>query len=425
MAKSRGSLNNKLFGQAKQYLVGGVSSPVRSFKYVGGQPILIDKGKGSKAYDYDGNEYIDYGLSWGALILGHAFPEVVNQVKKAAEKGLSFGTTNKAEIDLARIIHKAIPAIERVRFVNSGTEAVMGAVRVARGYTKRDKILKFRNSYHGHADYLLASAGSGLSTLSIPQSKGVPKDFVKHTIVIPYGDYERLDNVFKKYGSQIAAVLFEPAGANFGVVPPEINFLKRLRKVTKRYGALLIADEVITGFRFHFGALSLRLGIKPDLFCLGKIIGGGLPIGAYGGSKKIMEHLSPLGEVYQASTFSGNPVVMQAGLTTLKKLNEIKNDYEELESLTEQLALGLERQVRIRGIDLRIESFGSMFSFKFGKSDDFRKFYRSMLQRGVYFAPSQYEANFLSFAHTKADIELTIRAAVFKKSHKLRGGKDV
>lgn len=411
MAKKREAVNKKLFRQAQEYLVGGVSSPVRSFKSAGGRPVLIKRGVGAKVYDYDGNAYIDYGLSWGALILGHASPGVITEVKKISSAGLSFGTTNAREIGLAKLIHAAIPVLEKVRFVNSGTEAVMGAVRLARGYTKRDKIIKFTHSYHGHADYLLVSAGSGLSTLGIAQSKGVPDDFIKHTIVIPFGDKQALERTFKKYGREIAAVLIEPAGANHGVIPPDTDFLRYLRKITKKYGSLLIADEVITGFRIHFGALTLKLGIVPDLICLGKIIGGGLPVGAYGGREKIMRHLAPLGKVYQASTFSGNPIVMQAGLSTLKKLKELRNRYAQLEDLTEYLSLSLERTARIRGIDLRVENFGSLFSFNFNRKKEFQIFYRRMLNQGIYFAPSEFEANFLSFAHTQKDIEKTIAAA--------------
>ncbi len=402
--------NEKLFSKAKRYLVAGVSSPVRAFDYVGGKPLLIKSGKGSQVYDYDNKEYIDYVLSWGSLILGHAHPKVINSLKVTINSGLSFGTTNLLEIELAALICKAIPSIEKIRFVNSGTEAVMGAVRLARGYTKRDKILKFQNSYHGHADYLLASAGSGLATFNIPQSLGVPLDFIKHTIIVPYADKKHLDRVFKKYGNQIAAVLFEPVGGNYGVVPADTAFLGYLRSITKKYGALLIADETITGFRFNFGSLSSKLGIKPDLICLGKIIGGGLPIGAYAGGKRIMNYLAPKGKVYQASTFSGNPIVMQAGLSTLKALAKLKHDYHRLESFTGYLRGIIEEEARLRGISLKVSSYGSMFSLKFENKENFRKFYKELLDRGIYLAPSEYEANFLSFAHTKKDIGKTAQA---------------
>jgi len=402
------SINSELFKEAQGYLVGGVNSPVRAFNYVGGNPLLIKKGRGSKVYDYDGNKYIDYVLSWGSLILGHAFPEVVNKVKTAAECGLSFGSTNAKEIELAKLICNAIPFIDKIRFVNSGTEAVMAAVRLARGYTGRNKVIKFDHSYHGHADYLLASAGSGLATLNIPQSLGVPSDFIKHTLVLSYGDTAQLDKIFNKYGKEIAAVLVEPVGGNFGVIHPNIYFLKQIREITRKYGALLISDEIITGFRFNFGSFIDSSGITPDLICLGKIIGGGLPIGAYAGKKKIMVNLAPLGKVYQASTFSGNPIVMQAGIVTIKELAGLKDKYEHLESLTGLLSESLWKKARQLGIDLEISYFGSMFSLKFAKANDFRKFYRGMLKGGVYFAPSEFEVNFLSFAHSKEDIHKTI-----------------
>lgn len=287
----------------------------------------------------------------------------------------------------------------------------MGAVRLARGYTGRDKIIKFAHSYHGHADYLLASSGSGLATLNIPQSAGVPLDFIKHTIIIPYGDKKYLNKIFKKHGRRIAAVLFEPVGGNYGVVPPNISFLKYLRAITRKYGSLLIADEVITGFRFYFGSLSKKIGITPDLICLGKIIGGGLPIGAYAGRKEIMDQLAPLGKVYQASTFSGNPVVMQAGLATLKALVKLKKHYKRIEQLTEYLALGIAREAAALDIDLKVSRFGSMFSLRFKDQEGFADFYRGLLALGTYFAPSEFEVNFLSFAQTKKDIDKTIARA--------------
>lgn len=404
------TVNSKIFGEAQKYLVGGVSSPVRAFTYVGGTPLVIKSGRGSKVYDHDGKEYIDYVLSWGSLILGHAFPGVVNAIKDIVNGGLSFGTTNIKEVELAKLIQRAIPFAEKIRFVNSGTETVMGAVRLARGFTARNKIIKFENSYHGHADYLLVSGGSGLATLRIPQSLGVPQDFIKHTIVLPYGDSQRLHEAFKRYGKEIAAVLVEPIGGNHGVIPPDIDFLRYLRSITKTYGALLISDEVITGFRLVFGSFMCRLGIVPDLICLGKIIGGGLPVGAYGGSKKIMNKLAPVGRVYQASTFSGNPVVMQAGVATLRALAQLRK-YRQTEELTEFLSNALEEGSRLRNIGLRVNRCGSMFSLKFGREEDFRTFYKGMLQGGVYFAPSEFEANFLSFAHTRKDIDTTAALA--------------
>jgi len=407
----------KLFNLAERYLVGGVDSPVRSFKYVGARPLLIKAGRGVKVFDYNNKEYLDYVLSWGAAILGHAHPAVIKIIKKKLESGLSFGTTNQTEIELAQGIVRTIPFIQKVRFVNSGTEAVMGAVRLARAYTRRDKIIKFANSYHGHADYLLAKAGSGLATLGIPASSGVPKDFVKHTLILPFGDKGALDAAFKKYKSEIAAVLVEPIGGNYGVLPPDIEFLKTIRDLTKRNKSLLIFDEVITGFRFHFGAASQIFNIVPDLICLGKVIGGGLPIGAYAGKTKIMDSLAPLGKVYQASTFSGSPIVMQAGLTTLKILKKSKGDYLRLNNLNEYLILNLKNEALIHGVKLKISHYGSMFSLRFKSKEEFARFYRLMLSKGIFLAPSEFEANFLSFAHSKKDIDKTLLAAknVFKR----------
>ncbi len=404
-------LNHRLFQIAEKYLVGGVNSPVRSFSYAGGEPLLIKKGAGSAVWDHDGKRYIDYVLSWGSLILGHAHPLVVKSLKKAVESGLSFGTTNALEIELARTIQKAVPFAERIRFVNSGTEAVMGAVRLARGVTKRDMLLKFENAYHGHADYLLARGGSGLATLGIPSSAGVPQDFIRHTLVAPYGDVDFVAKLFKKYGSRLAAVIVEPVGGNYGVVLPDRDFLTELRRLTKKNGALLIFDEVITGFRFSFGSFAKQLGITPDIVCLGKVIGGGLPVGAYAGSEKIMRHLAPLGKVYQASTFSGNPIVMQAGLSTLGALRQLKDDYPRLARMTKLLTTGISEKARQRGIALDITSFGSMFSLRFKRKEEFGRFYRRMLEKGVFLAPSEFEANFLSFAHTQKDIQKTLAAA--------------
>jgi glutamate-1-semialdehyde 2,1-aminomutase len=403
--------NLNLFKQAKKYLVAGVDSPVRSFSYVGGEPLVIKSAKGSRIFDYNGYSFIDYSLSFGAIILGHSHPAVVTAVKKKVGAGFSFGATNKTEIELAREIVNTIPFIKKIRFVNSGTEAVMGALRLARGYTKRDKILKFQHSYHGHADYLLVNSGSGLATLGIPASSGVPKDFIKHTIVAPYGDINYVKNIFKKYGKEIAAVIVEPAGGNYGVIPPDTNFLKGLRKITREFRSLLIFDEVITGFRFHYGSLAQVLGITPDIICLGKIIGGGLPIGAFGAKEKIMRHLAPLGDVYQASTFAGNPVVMQSGLSTLKTLITIKKDYKRLEKLTGILTRSLKKEALLRKISLEVGCYGNMFSLKFKTKKQFGRFYKFMLKQGVYFAPSEFEVNFLSFAHTQKDIDKTINAA--------------
>jgi len=399
--------NNLLFEQAERRLVGGVNSPVRSFNCVGGNPLLIKKGRGSKIFDYDGNTYVDYVLSYGALILGHVYPKVVESLKKAAEDGFSFGATNLGEIKLAELIQEVVPCIKKIRFVNSGTEAAMGAVRLARGHTGRDKVVKFRNAYHGHADYFLTKGGSGLASLQIPLSKGVPKDFVKHTIVADYGDKNLVERIFKKYGTQIAAVVVEPVGGNYGVVTPDVSFLKYLRRITKKFGTVLIFDEVITGFRFHYGCVADIFGIRPDLICLGKIIGGGLPIGAFGGADKIMDNLAPLGKVYQASTFAGNPIVMATGIATLKVLSSLQNRYDELRSIAEDLCRAIEDSAKQYNIDLDISGYGSMFSFRFRAKNQFQRFFKKMLDCGIYFAPSQYEASFVSFAHSAKDIEKT------------------
>lgn len=406
--------NKRLFKEAKKHLVGGVNSPVRSFKYVGIDPILIKSGKGSKVYDYNGNKYIDYVLSWGASMLGHAHPKVLEQLTRTIKLGLGFGVTNRLEIELAKKIKEAIYFVDKIRFVNSGTEAVMAAVRLARAYTKKDKILKFENSYHGSADYLLLRAGSGLATLGIPLSSGAPKDFIKHTIVAKSGDKKSLEKIFRKYSNEIACVLIEPVGGNNGVILPDVNFLKFLRKITKKYNSVLIFDEVITGFRFGFKSAAELFGIEPDLICLGKIIGGGLPVGAFGGSGKIMKLLAPEGNVYQAGTFSGNPIVVQAGLATLKILEKNKDKYKKLFALTEFLSRSIQKEAVSRNINLKINYFGPMFSFKFADKNHFEIIYRDLLKNGVFFAPSEFEANFLSFAHNQNDIEETIR--VFKQA---------
>ena len=411
MAKRITKESRKLFNKAERYLVGGVDSPVRSFNYVGGEPVLVKSGKGSIVYDYDGNKYIDYVLSWGAMILGHRHSNVLRSLKKAADSGFAFGTTNRSEVDLAAIIIRAIPFIKKIRFVNSGTEAVMGAVRLARGYTGRDKIVKFEHAYHGHADYLLAKGGSGLATLGIPSSAGVPEDFTKHTIIAPLNNIEALKKIFRRSGNEIAAVLIEPVGGNYGVVPPDLDFLKKLRKLTTTYGTVLIFDEVITGFRLCYGSAAQKLGIIPDLIVLGKIIGGGLPIGAYGGRERIMRHLAPSGNVYQASTFAGNPVVAETGLATLKALKALKNRYKKLDDLTKYIVVNFWRIAGKYNIALEINSYGSMFSLKFAKKKEFKAFYGAILEKGVYLAPSEFEANFLSFAHTRRDILYTIKAA--------------
>jgi len=375
--------NNLLFKKAKNYLVGGVDSPIRSFRYVGVEPLLIKKGKGPRVFDYDGNSYIDYVLSYGASILGHAYPRVVKSVEAALRDGFSFGTTNSKEIELAQLIQKAIPLIEKVRFVNSGTEGVLGATRLAKAYTGKDKVLRFKNSYHGHTDYLLEEIAS-------------------------YGDKKSLEKIFKKHGQKIAAVIVEPVGGNYGVGLPDKEYLKYLRRITKRYGSLLIFDEVITGFRFRFGSSSCLLGIRPDLICLGKIIGGGLPIGAYGGRAAIMNKLAPLGDLFQGSTFAGNPIVMQSGITTLKALSSLRNRYRSLEKKAEKLTEAIKKEKKRLDIDLEVTCYKGIFSLRFQKKTQYRFFYKRLIKRGIYFAPSENETNFLSFSHTNKDIDKTI-----------------
>lgn len=402
----------ELIKEARRYLVGGVNSPVRSFRYVGLDPLLIKKGHGPFVWDYCDRRYIDFVLSWGALILGHGHRVVRQGIQDALKNGTGFGATHASEIALARVISGAIPFVEKVRFTNSGTEAVMGALRLARGVTGRDMILTFEKEYHGHADYLLARAGSGLATLGIPLSQGVPKSYLKDTLAAQRRDPALVEQYFAKFGKMIAAVIVEPVGGNFGVVAPDIAFLKFLRKITRRYGALLVFDEVITGFRFHFGAFAQLAGVSPDLITLGKIIGGGLPIGAYAGPDKYMRHLSPLGDVYQASTFAGNPVVMAAGFSVLKVLKDSRDGYAKSEERTRRLSDGIKSQAAMLGIGLEVARFGSMFSLRFKDKRKFGLFYRRMLAEGVFLAPSEYEANFLSFSHTDDDIKKTLAAAV-------------
>lgn len=396
--------------QAKKHLVGGVNSPARSFAAAGMQPLFLEKGKGSRVFDCQGKEYIDYLMAFGAIILGHAHPAVASRVKEALDSGFCFGATHPAEIALADAITAAIPSIEKIRFVNSGTEAVMSALRLARGFSGRKKIISFTNSYHGHVDYLLAKAGSGLATLQLPLSKGIPGDFLKHSLSLTYGDTAMLGEAFQRYGDDIAAVIVEPVGANYGLIPPDTAFLEQLRAITRKYKTLLVFDEVVTGFRFLYGSFSKQLGIVPDLICLGKIIGGGLPIGAFGASAEIMDSLAPLGGVYQASTFGGNPVVMTAGLATLELLVAQENKYKEIADLAKTLADGIGLAMTAYGLEADIVQYGPMFSLRFSQKQLFSLFYRALLGQGVLFAPSEFETNFISFAHTENDIQATIQA---------------
>ena len=412
-----------LFKEAQRYLPGGVDSPVRAFKAVGGTPLFIKRGQGSKLYDEDGNEFIEYVGSWGPLILGHAHPRVVKALKKAVEHGSSFGAPIELETTLARLISEAMPSIEMVRFVNSGTEATMSAIRLARAFTGRNKVLKFAGCYHGHSDGLLAKAGSGMATLGIPSSPGVPAAVTADTLVNPYNNLEAVEQLFKDFASDIAAVIVEPIAGNMGVVLPQPGFLESLRSLTSQYGALLIFDEVITGFRVAYGGAQSLYNISPDLTCLGKIIGGGLPVGAYGGRRDIMQMVAPSGPVYQAGTLAGNPLAMTAGIETISILKE-SNAYQQLEKKTALLEKGIMKAANRAGVNIQLPRMGSMFTIFFAKdvvtdyeaaaradTKLYAKFFHQMLSQGVYFPPSQFEAAFISVAHTDKDIESTVSAA--------------
>ncbi|GAW93606.1 glutamate-1-semialdehyde 2,1-aminomutase [Calderihabitans maritimus] len=412
-----------LFEEAQKYIPGGVNSPVRAFKAVGMNPPFIVRGEGSKLYDADGNEYVDYVGSWGPLILGHRHPKVIEALQQCLEIGTSFGAPTEMETEMARLVIEAVPSIEVVRMVNSGTEATMSALRLARGYTGRNKIVKFEGCYHGHADHLLIKAGSGALTLGVPTSPGVPASIAGNTIVARYNDLEGLKEIFAAEGEDIAAVILEPVAGNMGCVPPQPGFLEGLRELTREYGALLIFDEVMTGFRVAYGGAQERYNIDPDLTCLGKIIGGGLPVGAYGGKREIMEHVAPAGPVYQAGTLSGNPLAMSAGIATLKVLKE-PGVYEELERKSAKLAAGMKEAAEQAGAVATFNRVGAMFSafftdqpvidFETASSSDTEKFavfFREMLKQGIYLAPSQFEAGFMSLAHTDEDIEKTIEAS--------------
>jgi len=416
------SRSEQLFKEAQRYLPGGVDSPVRAFKAVGGTPLFIKRGQGSRLYDEDNNEFIDYLGSWGPLILGHAHPRVVKAVKKMTEDGSSFGAPTALETMLAKLICEAMPSIELLRFVSSGTEATMSAIRLARAFTGRNKVVKFAGCYHGHSDGLLAKAGSGMVTLGMPSSPGVPAALTSDTLVVTYNNPEAVEQIFKDFASDIAAVIVEPIAGNMGVVLPQPGFLEHLRSLTLQYGALLIFDEVITGFRVAYGGAQSLCKISPDLTCLGKIIGGGFPVGAYGGRRDIMQMVAPLGPVYQAGTLSGNPVAMTAGIETLSILKGSKV-YQELERKSSRLAKGIMEAASKTGRTIQLNRAGSMFTIFFTsesvisyetatKSDTgaYAKFFHEMLSRGVYFPPAQFEAAFISLAHTDKDIQATVEA---------------
>ena len=412
--------SRELFKEAEKYLVGGVNSPVRAFKSVEAEPLFISKGKGSRIWDIDGNSYIDYVLSWGPLILGHSNDKIINAIKEISNYGTSFGAPTEIEVKMAKAVIEAVPSIEMVRFVNSGTEATMSAIRLARGYTGRKKIVKFEGCYHGHVDSLLVSAGSGVATFGIPGTPGIPEELANLTIVLPYNDIEKVEEVFKKYGDEIACVIIEPVAGNMGVIAPSKEFHQRLREITREYGALLIWDEVMTGFRLAYGGAQELYEIEPDLTTLGKVIGGGLPVGAYGGKREIMENIAPVGQVYQAGTLSGNPLAMMAGLKQLEILKET-NPYSELDEKGKFLEDGINFLIDKYGIKGRVNRVGSMITLFFtdkevknfsdAKSSDlklFAKFFRELLNRGIYLPASQFEAWFLSTAHSKSDLEETL-----------------
>lgn len=408
--------SDSIYNEAVTVMPGGVNSPVRAYRNVGRNPLFIEKGKGSKIYDIDGNEYIDYICSWGPNILGHCYPKVIEEVKKACDNGLTFGAPTEKEVVLAELIREIMPSMEVLRMVNSGTEAVMSAIRVARGFTKRDMILKFKGCYHGHSDGLLVKAGSAALTAAVPDSLGVPKSYTENTLVALYNDEKSVEELFEKYGDKIACVVVEPVAANMGVVLPKKGFLQFLRDITEKYGSLLIFDEVITGFRLSLGGAQEYFGIKPDMTTLGKIVGGGMPMAVYGGRKEIMDCVAPLGGVYQAGTLSGNPIATTAGIATLTALKENKHLYADLEKKAEKIANSY------RKIGASVNQIGSLLSGFFtdrevndydsatsSDTEKYAKFFNYLLENGIYIAPSQYEAMFVSMAHSDEDIEKTCK----------------
>ena len=411
-----------LFQEAQKLLPGGVDSPVRAFRAVGGQPLFIDCGEGPYLFDVDGNRYIDYVLSWGPLITGHAHPNVIQAIQNAAIKGTSYGAPSPLEIDLAKRVMEFMPNIEMIRFVNSGTEATMSALRLARAYTKRNKIIKFDGCYHGHADLLLVQAGSGVATLGLPDSPGVPADTVKDTLVADFNNLESVEALFKKYPDQIAAIIVEPVAGNMGVIPPLPGFLEGLRVITRREGSILIFDEVMTGFRVHRGGAQTLYNVQPDLTTLGKVIGGGLPVGAYGGKKEIMQMVAPAGPMYQAGTLAGNPLAMSAGIATLDLIRD-ETIWDEMEAHGRQLDDGIDSAAKRAGVPIQQTRVGTMRTTFFSETKpvdwstvkladkaQFGKFFHKMLETGVYLAPSQFEAGFISIAHDENVIAATLAA---------------
>ena len=420
--KSR-TQSQALFEEALRYIPGGVNSPVRAFRAVGGTPFFAIKAKGPYLWDVDGNQYVDYVGTWGPAIHGHAFPKIIEAIQLVAENGTSFGVPNPLELKMAKLICNLVPSVEKVRMCSSGTEACMSAIRLARGFTLRDKIIKFDGCYHGHVDSLLVKAGSGALTFGCPNSAGVPASFAEHTLVLPFNDVAAVEACFKANDGRIAGVILEPVPGNAGLYVPNPGYLESLRKITANHGSLLIFDEVMTGFRLAAGGAQERFNITPDLSCFGKIIGGGLPVGAFGGRSEIMDCLAPLGAVYQAGTLSGNPLAMAAGISALEALQS-KEAYPQLESLGSQLEAGMTSAAKSAGIPVQFNRCGSMFCAYFTSRpvhnladamscdrDRFAKFFHGLLDRGVYLAPSQFEAGFISTAHTPADIEKTVQAA--------------
>jgi len=417
--------SSALFNEAKNYIPGGVNSPVRAFKGVGGEPIYFERGEGAYLYDVDGNKYIDYVGSWGPMILGHSNPSIVDAVRAQLDKGLGFGAPTEIETSLAKKICQLMPSIELVRMVSSGTEATMSAIRLARGYTKRDKIVKFEGCYHGHSDALLVKAGSGALTLGVPTSPGVPNDLAKHTLTLEYNNLDSIKTLFSEMGEKIGCIIVEPVAGNMNCVPPTEGFLQGLRKICDEYGSVLIFDEVMTGFRVALGGAQACYGVKPDLTTLGKVIGGGLPVAAFGGRREIMEEIAPLGPVYQAGTLSGNPLSMASGLAMLSVLEADDSFYQNLSESTEYLVNGIVAAANTNNVLLTSNNVGGMFGLFFSSEEkvtnfsqasncdleSFKKFYKSMIRQGVYFAPSAYEAGFISAAHSKEELDRTIDAA--------------